>query len=66
MIVKTVEETAVPGDVIFASATESQRPVEALGKVGDGWLRWNRPRQTVVAEKLMVEFLRKRVERRGA
>ena len=28
----TVEETAVPGDVIFAAATEGQRPVEALGE----------------------------------
>ena len=66
MIVKTVEETAVPGDVIFASATESHRPVEALGEVGDGRLGWNWPPKTVVAKKLMVEFVRKRVERRRA
>ena len=38
MIVKTVEETAVPGDVIFAAAAKRERPVEALGEVGDGRL----------------------------
>ena len=66
MVVKTMEETAVPGDVIFAAAAKRERPVEALGEVGDGRLGWNWPRQTVVAEELMIEFVRKRVERRGA
>src|SRR5271170_5141602 len=66
MLVKTVEETAVPGDVIFAAAAKHERPVEALGEVGDGRLSWNRARQTVVAKELMVEFVRERVERRAA
>ena len=66
MIVKTVEEPAVPGDIIFAAAAKRECPVEALGEVGDGRLRGNWPRQTVVAEELMIEFVRKRVERRGA
>ena len=66
MIVKTVEEPAVPGDVIFAAAAERERPVEALGEVGDGRLCGDWPRQTVVAEELMIEFVRKRVERGDA
>ena len=66
MIVKTVEEPAVPGDIIFAAAAKRERPVEPFGEVGDGWLRWDWPRETIVAKELVVEFVRKRVERRGA
>jgi hypothetical protein len=44
MIVKAVEEAAVPGDVIFAATAKHERPVEALGEIGDGWLSWNRAR----------------------
>ena len=50
MIVKTMEEPAVPGDIIFAAAAKRECPVEALGEVGDGRLRGDWPRQTVVAE----------------
>ena len=54
MVVKTVEETTVPAEVIFSAGAERERAVAALGEIRDSWGDWNWKRQSVIG----VKFLR--------
>ena len=62
LVVKAVEEAAIPGDVIFAAAAEHERAVEALGEIGDGRIGRNRARQSVVGIELFRELGGHRVQ----
>src|ERR1700719_4604972 len=54
VVVKTVEEATVPGEVIFPAAAERERAVAALGEIRDSWGGRNWKRQSIIG----VKFLR--------
>src|SRR5260221_8707114 len=47
-----MEESAIPSDIIFPSATKNQGAVEALSEVGDSGRLGDRSGQSVVGKKL--------------
>src|SRR5277367_3327661 len=51
---EAVEETAIPGDVIFAAAAKHERPIKADGKIGFRRRIRDRPGKPVVAEQLLA------------